>query len=202
MHISRTPSPFTLPDLTSLSRAILLFEPALDAALPPTRSSSPNYWCQSNRLSPSLTPLSLPESLAAINAVSSPRRVVELMNLFPASSAYGRARRAKRDFVRGKVYKWDLTGVLEGGRGDVEFRQAPGSVDAAEAARWVGLAVAFVAGAVRFGQGVASWAGGDADAEGASAGELRLLLEAGAESVGWEGLGGVEELFAGSYGGE
>lgn len=120
------------------------------------------------------------------------------MNLFPASSPYGRAQRAKRDFVRGKVYKWDLTGTLPGGRGDVEFRQAPGSTGAAEAAGWVSLAVGFVAGAVRVGQAGGGFWGGEEDEEeeyGGSLGELSGVLEAGAEAVGWEGLGGVEELF-------
>lgn len=107
------------------------------------------------------------------------------MNLFPASSAYGRAHGKKTDFVRGKVYKWDLTGVLLAGRGDVEFRQAPGSLGADEAVGWVMLGVGFVAGSVGGG-----WMGG----EGGTREELWEVLCAGAGVLGWE-VGGVEGLF-------
>lgn len=116
------------------------------------------------------------------------------MNLFPAASAYGRAHGKKRDFVRGKVYKWDLTGALVAGRGDVEFRQAPGSLSAEEAAGWVTLAVAFVAGAVGH-YGLLLSAESIESEDGASSEELWELLSAGAAAVGWESLGGIESLF-------
>ncbi|KAJ9158209.1 hypothetical protein NKR19_g3566 [Coniochaeta hoffmannii] len=195
VHISPISSPFSVTQLSSLSKSILYFESPLDLAFPQDRTS---YWCQSNRLNPSLSQLSLSQCLSAVNSTSaddnnSPRGIVELMNLFPATSAYGRAQRKKRDFVRGKVYKWDLTGVLPGARGDVEFRQAPGSVEAGEAAGWITLAVAFVAGAVR--DGVVGVGEGTDEEEGATVEELLGVLRVGAGLVGWEGLGDVEELF-------
>jgi hypothetical protein len=116
------------------------------------------------------------------------------MNLFPAASAYGRAHGQKKDFVRGKVYKWDLTGCLVGGRGDVEFRQAPGSLCAEEAVGWVILGVAFVAGAVAVGDAGLGVMG---EGEEGTREELWEMLCAGAREVGCEGLGVVEELFTG-----
>ncbi|OIW22811.1 hypothetical protein CONLIGDRAFT_694734 [Coniochaeta ligniaria NRRL 30616] len=202
VHISAAPSPFSPLELAALSKAILYHETALDRVFPPTRRSSTSYWCQSNRSNPALSLAPLADCISALDAAAAAndsRRVVELMNLFPAASAYGRAHGKKRDFVRGKVYKWDLTGALVPGRGDVEFRQAPGSVAAGEAVGWVTLAVAFVAGAVGRAGLVLGAEGGVAE-DGAGVEELWELLGAGAAAVGWEGLGGVEALFEGGSG--
>ncbi|KAB5513312.1 putative amidoligase enzyme-domain-containing protein [Coniochaeta sp. 2T2.1] len=197
VHISGTPSPFSPLELASLSKAILYHESSLDMAFPPARRSSA-YWCQSNRSNPALAPFPLTACLSALDSAAGTstdlRPVVELTNLFPASSAYGRSHGKKRDFIRGKVYKWDLTGVLNPERGDVEFRQAPGSLSAEQAAVWITLAVAFVAGAVG-GHGMALGGHGVVDEDGGSGEELWALLQAGAAVVGWEGLGGAETLF-------
>ncbi|KAB5559575.1 putative amidoligase enzyme-domain-containing protein [Coniochaeta sp. 2T2.1] len=200
VHISGTPSPFSPLELASLSKAILYHESSLDMAFPPARRSAA-YWCQSNRTNPALAPFPLSACLSALDsAAGTPtdlRPVVELMNLFPASSAYGRSHAKKRDFIRGKVYKWDLTGVLSPERGDVEFRQAPGSLSAEQAAGWITLAVAFVAGAAG-GRGMGLGGHGVVDEDGGSGEELWALLQAGAAAVGWEGLGGAETLFEGN----
>jgi hypothetical protein len=216
VHISGTPTPLSPTELAALAKSVLYYEPALDALMPPTRrtttaassSSSTSsggggtggYWCQSNRLNPALAPLasSLPACLAAIDHASSvnpssARPVVEAVNLFPAASAYGRAHGKTKDFVRGKVYKWDFTGMLGGGRGTVEYRQAPGSLRAEDAAGWVTLAVAFVVGAMAVGPRLGA---GHADAEdGATTDELWAMLATGAEAIGWTSLGAVEGLF-------
>ncbi|ROT38118.1 hypothetical protein SODALDRAFT_182183 [Sodiomyces alkalinus F11] len=82
--------------------------------------------------------------------------IVETMCLFPASSAYGRAHGRKRDFVHGKVYKWNLERLL-GDHADVprtiEFRQPPGSTTAEDAIGWGVLTLSFVAGAMASGSG-------------------------------------------------
>lgn len=130
---------------------------------------------------------------------------MEAMNLFPASSAYGRAHGKHKDFVRGKVYKWDFSGMLlspssssssssgSGSvRGTVEFRQPSGSLVADDAAGWITLAAAFVAGAMVVGPSL----GGDVGDRGASPEELWALLVSGGEMLGWDGLGAVEGLFA------
>lgn len=116
------------------------------------------------------------------------------MNLFPAASAYGRAHGRTKDFVRGKVYKWDFSRMITTpAAATVEFRQPPGSVAAEEAAAWVTLAVAFVAGAVS-GAGVPVDAAAIAP-QGATVDDLWGLLWGGARALGWEGLGGIEGLF-------
>ncbi|KAK4445249.1 putative amidoligase enzyme-domain-containing protein [Podospora aff. communis PSN243] len=195
VHISGTPIPLDTTALAALAKCALYYEPALDLLVPPGRRGSTAYWCQSNRLSPALRPLtSLGDCLSLLDdaeATGSVRPIVEAVNLFPAASAYGRAHGKKHDFVRGKVYKWDFTGMLSGSRGAVEFRQPSGSVSGEEAAAWVTLAAAFVAGAMAMGPNL----GGDVGEQGATAEELWALLVSGGEMLGWEGLGGVEGLF-------
>ncbi|KAK3374554.1 putative amidoligase enzyme-domain-containing protein [Podospora didyma] len=202
VHISGTPTPLSASELAALAKATLYYEPALDLLVPASRRGSAAYWCQSNLSNPTLAGLTLDEALATLDdTCSGPtddggRAVVERMNLFPANSAYGRAHGKHKDFVRGKVYKWDFTGMLpvpqNGPRGTVEYRQAPGSLGADEAATWVTLAVAFVVGAMAVGPSL----GGEGVGLGASPEELWALLAAGAETLGWESLGAVEDLFA------
>ncbi|KAK0647046.1 putative amidoligase [Cercophora newfieldiana] len=199
VHISGHPLPLDASALAALAKCALYYEPALDLLVPAGRRNSTAYWCQSNRASPALRPLnSLGDCLSLIDvaeATGSIRPVVEAMNLFPAASAYGRAHGKHKDFIRGKVYKWDFTGMLASSgstsRGTVEFRQPSGSLSAEEAAAWVTLAAAFVAGAMAVGPNL----GGDIGVQGASPEELWALLASGGEMLGWESLGGVEGLF-------
>lgn len=189
----------TAIELAALSKAILYHESALDQFFPASRCSPSSYWCQSNRTNPALRPFaaSLATCITAIDTAAASndiRSVVESMNLFPAASAYGRAHGKSKDFVRGKVYKWDFTGTLLANRGDVEFRQAPGSLSAEEVAGWITLAVAFVAGAVGHSGGLGLHAETLVSEEGGSVAELCEMLRAGAAAVGWESLGVVEEL--------
>lgn len=202
IHISGAPAALSPTELGALAKSALYYEPALDLLVPGPRRGSAAYWCQSNRASPPLRERhSLPDCLAAVELSAmaaagavNPRPVVEAMNLFPAASAYGRAHGRSRDFVRGKVYKWDFSRMLTASAAaTVEFRQPPGSVAAEEAAAWVTLAVAFVAGAVG-GAGVPVDPAAIAP-EGASPDELWGLLWSGARALGWENLGGVEALF-------
>ncbi|KAK4141386.1 uncharacterized protein C8A04DRAFT_14110 [Dichotomopilus funicola] len=101
-------------------------------------------------------------------------------------------------FVRGKTYKWDFSGLLSvaakqalastaespGIPNTVEFRQPPGSKSAEDALKWVVLAVAFFAGAVK------------PEVEGSTK-ALDIVLKLGEEEVGWEHLGGLK-LFEGN----
>lgn len=199
VHLSGHPQPLSAAGLAALAKSALYYEPALDLLVPPARRDSSAYWCQSNRASPALRNYSLNDCLALLDNTTSSRAVIEAVNLFPAASAYGRAHGKHKDFVRGKVYKWDFTGMLSSSsstsdktvKGTVEFRQPAGSVDAEEAVAWVTLAAAFVAGAMVVGPSL-----GEVGEQGASAEELWALLTTGAEVLGWEGLGSVGELFA------
>lgn len=206
VHISGHPLPLSPAGLSALAKAALYYEAALDLLVPAERRASTAYWCQSNRASPGLRAYPLNDCLAMLDEAGvsgSARAVIEAVNLFPAASAYGRAQGKHKDFVRGKVYKWDFTGMLASAgssgerdgkgvvRGTVEYRQPSGSVDAEEAAAWVTLAAAFVAGAMVVGPSL-----GGVGEQGASAEELWALLTTGAEVLGWESLGGVEDLFS------
>ncbi|KAK4198034.1 putative amidoligase enzyme-domain-containing protein [Triangularia verruculosa] len=205
IHLSQSyPSPFTPLDLASLAKSCLWFEASLDRLFP---SRGEGYWCQSNRLNPALAGLSLGECIAVIDSIYTETghadRVVEAMNLFPKESAYARAHGWKKDRVRGKVYKWDFTGMLstpsnkgeQQPRGTIEFRQPPGSVVAAEAEAYVILALAFTVGALAYGQGLCAESVGYNE-HGGSMEELWDLLVAGGSVLGWDGLGEVEGLFA------
>ncbi|KUI65429.1 hypothetical protein VM1G_01254 [Cytospora mali] len=245
IHVSATPLPLNSMELSSLAKAALYFEPALDQLVPTDRRGSTAYWCQSNRASIALKSLGLGDCLGMIDAAvyltppstasssssggsNSPldggpssseqaatRAVVETMNLFPAASAYGKAHGKKHNFIRGKVYKWDFTGMLPRSsasssssssrdgtmtpaRGTVEFRQPPGSGSAEDAKGWVSLVLAFVAG-VTTGSGSSGWSasgGMGVGGEGGSVEELWGVVVSGASVLGWEGVGAADGIFA------
>ncbi|KAK4668953.1 uncharacterized protein QC764_701220 [Podospora pseudoanserina] len=203
VHLSQSdPSPFTPFDLASFAKSCLYFEASLDRLFPSSRGEG--YWCQSNRLNPALAGLSLGECMSVIDgAYQDGDGVVEAMNLFPKESAYARAHGWKKDRVRGKVYKWDFTGMLSAPvnkgerqpRGTIEFRQPPGSVVAAEAEGYVILALAFTVGALAYGSSLRVETVGDNE-HGGSMEELWALLVAGGSVLGWDSLGEVEGFFA------
>jgi hypothetical protein len=256
IHVSATPLPLNSTELSSLAKAALYFEPALDRLVPAERRGSTAYWCQSNRASIALKALGLGDCLSMLDAAvyltppstatssfsssssshwsssSSPgggrkdsgiggsseqsatRAVVETMNLFPAASAYGKAHGKKHNFIRGKVYKWDFTGMLtrssssssssrDGSimpaRGTVEFRQPPGSTSAEDAKGWVSLVLAFVAGVTTTSS---TWSvsgavrAAEGESEGGSVEELWGVVVNGASVLGWEGVGAADGIFA------
>lgn len=221
IHVSGTPFPLSSIELSALAKAALYFETALDQLVPADRRASNAYWCQSNRSSVALRSLSLKECLVAVEAAwdlpatssnsdpddrSLTRAVVGSMNLFPASSTYGRTHGKKHDFVRGKVYKWDFSRMLpkpssssKGNAtgatpGTVEFRQPPGSCSAEDAKGWITLVLAFVAGATRT---TTSWAPLNAvEGQGGTIGELWALVVTGASILGWDGVDDAAIIFS------
>ncbi len=200
VHISGISGPFSPPELAVLAKAALYHETALDHLVPAVRRGSSAYWCQSNRSNPALKHLPdldacfhrIDQAFDASRDKDKVLPLVEAMNLFPAASAYGKAHGKTKDFVRGKVYKWNFSGMVPGyGQGTVEFRQAPGSLVAEDAAGWITLLMAFVAGAISVGP-----YGDEGSPDGATLDELWALLANGAQALGWESLGAVEELFS------
>ncbi|KAI8217662.1 hypothetical protein K4K54_011334 [Colletotrichum sp. SAR 10_86] len=155
VHISQDGQDFSPYQLAALSKAILTYEACFDALVPADRESA--YWCQSNRWNPIMARCQTMEDCWDILDTASQRgtsAVVEAMCIFPASSAYGRAHGRKKDFVHGKVYKWNFARLLgnENGR-TIEFRQPSGSTCAEDAIGWVLLTLTFVAGATAGGGG-------------------------------------------------
>lgn len=248
IHVSGTPLPLNSTELSSLAKAALYFEPALDQLVPAERRCSTAYWCQSNRASIALKALGLGDCLSMIDAAAYPtppstasssfsssggiagpledglgssseqtatRAVVETMNLFPAASAYGKAHGKKHNFIRGKVYKWDFTGMLPQSsspslssssssrdgtvtpaRGTVEFRQPPGSRSAEDAKGWASLVLAFVAGVTTTSSARSASSVMGAGGEGGSVEELLEVVVSGASVLGWEGVGAADGIFA------
>ncbi|KAK7697093.1 hypothetical protein SLS64_013886 [Diaporthe eres] len=205
VHISATPVSLSPAELAALAKAALYFEPALDQLVPADRRASTAYWCQSNRASVALRSLSLPDCLLMVDATLDLPGLVGSMNLFPATSTYGRAHGKKHDFVRGKVYKWDFSRMLPRSsssksssavslaQGTVEFRQPPGSRSAEDAKGWITLVLALVAGATK----TTSWAPlSVAGSEGATIGELWALIVTGASILGWDGVGDAAAIFS------
>ncbi|RYP52545.1 hypothetical protein DL769_010657 [Monosporascus sp. CRB-8-3] len=214
VHVSTDP---TLPPaaLAAVAKAALYFEPALDALLPASRSSSNSgtYWCQSNRASVAMRGVGggLMECFALLDrcagvgggvaggvgygagdayaegGMGGVEPLIRAMCLFPASSAYGRAHGYASDFVHG-VYKWDFSGLLpDTGSGTLEYRQPPGSRTADEARAWIEVGLCFVAGAVDAGHSLDPLAQADATME-----DLWWVLCAGAQSTGLGELKGIE----------
>lgn len=251
IHVSATPLPLNSSELSSLAKAALYFETALDQLVPAERRGSTAYWCQSNRASIALKGLRLGGCLSMIDAAAymtppstasssfsssssrgssngsldaelgssseqtATRAVVETMNLFPTASAYGKAHGKKHDFIRGKVYKWDFTGMLPQSsslslssrdgtitpaRGTVEFRQPPGSRSAEDAKGWVSLVLGLVAGvtATSSAWSSSSSLGADGEVWGGSVEELWEVVVSGASLLGWEEVGTADGIFAAS----
>ncbi|KAF9878080.1 hypothetical protein CkaCkLH20_04656 [Colletotrichum karsti] len=149
IHVSQAGRDFSPHQLAALSKAILTYEACFDSLVPADRASA--YWCQSNRWNPVLSQCQTLEDcldLLDVAAQHGTPAVVEAMCIFPASSAYGRAHGRKKDFVHGKVYKWNLSRLLGNDHGrTIEFRQPSGSTSAEDAIAWVLLTTTFVAGA-------------------------------------------------------
>ncbi|KAF5515353.1 hypothetical protein CGCS363_v001987 [Colletotrichum siamense] len=181
VHISQDGQDFSPYQLAALSKAILTYEACFDALVPADRESA--YWCQSNRWNPIMARCQTMEDCWDILDTASQRgtsAVVEAMCIFPASSAYGRAHGRKKDFVHGKVYKWNFARLLgnENGR-TIEFRQPSGSTCAEDAIGWVLLTLTFVAGATGGGNCI-----GALEAGGDDRTEFWHLLCHGAEVMG------------------
>lgn len=198
VHLSTSP-PMPADYLGALAKAILYFEPAMDALLPPSRASS--YWCQSNLVNPALKTLSLAQCFEQLDYCADVNDVARTMCSFPAKSAYGRANGYSQDFVHG-VYKWDFSGLVDPSmclssnaspHGTVEFRQCPGSGSGEEARTWLMLALGFAAGAIN-GAGTL-----DPDAPVAME-DLWWTISSGLHSLGLTGgdAKGVEKLFSGT----
>ncbi|KXH44646.1 hypothetical protein CNYM01_07488 [Colletotrichum nymphaeae SA-01] len=164
VHVSQADQEFSSFQLASLGKAILTYEACFDALVPKDRAAA--YWCQSNRRNPVLSRCqTLEDCLDALDVAAQrgTTAVVEAMCLFPASSAYGRAHGRKRDFVHGKVYKWNFARLLgHDNSRTIEFRQPSGSTCMEDAIGWVLLTLTFVAGATGGGNFIGSLeSGGD-----------------------------------------
>ncbi|KAM0322139.1 hypothetical protein ACHAQA_009627 [Verticillium albo-atrum] len=153
IHVSQQGHDMFPSQLAAVSQAALTYEACLDVMAPPERASA--YWCRSNRQNPILSSLpSLPQCLDQLESASAQvdgiGAIVESMCLYPASSAYGRSHGRKRDFIHGKVYKWNLARLLAP-RADtrtIEYRQPAGSTCPEDAMGWALLTLCFIAGAL------------------------------------------------------
>ena len=133
VHVSIEPRA-TLQDLKRIAQAIIHFETAIEALVPPDRRG--NRYAKSNWLDgPEFgrKGKSRRESIAAIEHVCGPGLLVDLMQ--PLQRA------TDRD------YAWNFHSLFD--KKTIEFRQPPVSVTPAEALSWAELAMSFVHAAVR-----------------------------------------------------
>ncbi|CRK15517.1 hypothetical protein BN1708_002757 [Verticillium longisporum] len=161
IHVSQLGHDMSPHQLAALAQAALVYEPCLDILVPGERSTA--YWCRSNRQNPFLAIMhSLSHCLDQLEVASAQEdgvgAIVESMCLFPASSPYGRAHGLKKDFIHGKVYKWNLARLLspDAEARTVEYRQPAGSTCAEDAMGWALLTLCFIVGSFESRSGSAS----------------------------------------------
>lgn len=141
IHVSfESPSVYTADDIRRIARAVIHFEPALEALVPQSRRGNrfaKSNWLQGQCLG--YEELSRTESIAAIDEIplvndqEDIRRVVELMQ-----------------DVDDRDYCWNFVN-LRRSRETIEFRKPPGSASAAEALSWAEFAMSFVQASVKHG---------------------------------------------------
>ncbi|MCJ1401668.1 hypothetical protein MMC11_004885 [Xylographa trunciseda] len=135
VHISPlNKGPWDMPSLKSICRSIIHFEEAFEIIIPTTRRE--NWYCINNRLgSPFLAGKSDQECFRMIEDCSDFASLIRLMQ--------GQLSLRQR--------AWNFLNLRPGRIGTIEFRQAPGVIDASGCLGWVELGVSFVQSATQRG---------------------------------------------------
>jgi len=131
---------WNMTDLRALCKAIVYFEPSLQALLPSHRASGNRYCKQNYRENPHLGSLDIGRCFEAINGM---RGLDDLKHVMNADGA--------GDYTR--YYAWNFTNLkfdpqTRGFDGTVEYRNPPYADDARTCTAWMTLATTF-AGASR-----------------------------------------------------
>ncbi|KAF4635696.1 hypothetical protein G7Y89_g2385 [Cudoniella acicularis] len=187
IHISPQTGQWTLGQLKNIAKGALYFERSIDSLLPPDRRA--NMWCQSNRWNKTFKGESMATAFNWIDGVDSTWHLIFLMCSFSKNSELGQATGAKQDFTP-NVFRWNFTPLSEVAKGTIEFRQAPGSGNAAQSKLWVQFVAAFIQAAILY--------AGSLNPESPPSLELlRTHLLAGAQSSGVQDRSLLESLFVG-----
>lgn len=129
IHISLDPF-FTLPEIKRIAQAVIHFEPAIEALVPPDRRE--NAYVKSNWLdSPILTHKNRSRS-EVIAVIEAQENVDKLVGLF------------QRD---NRNYAWNFSALFQ--KKTIEFRKPPASTTPEEVLSWAELALSFIQASIR-----------------------------------------------------
>ncbi|KAK0632668.1 hypothetical protein B0T14DRAFT_560342 [Immersiella caudata] len=146
VHVVPSRGYWHLSEAKGLATSAIYFERCLDALMPYYRRRT--IWAKSNRHNPYMGKRTVPACVAAIHGQTTTiRQLAAHMNWCGADTPTGEALGQTSDFPH-ESFRWNfLAKSLLGGTGDgyrtIEFRQPPGSTDAAEAIKWVMLVGCF-----------------------------------------------------------
>ncbi|EMD85886.1 hypothetical protein COCC4DRAFT_155019 [Bipolaris maydis ATCC 48331] len=151
VHISPTQGSWTLAQVKRVAKAVLYYERSIDTLLPQERRQ--NIWAQSNRHNTVTKPQNMVTLFSWIDGARDIPYIALIMCAFSKDSQYGRDVGKTQDFVH-NVFRWNFMPLTKGSMGTIEFRQPPGSSNAADTKLWITFAASFIQGAVLFGDGL------------------------------------------------
>lgn len=145
VHISPAQGQWTLDHIKRVAKAVLYFERSVDTIMPPERRYT--EWAHSNRNNISLRGQKMDMLFSRIDGAQDLAQIVSLVCLYPKDTTHG-LRMGKLHNFPYRVFRWNFTPLTMYSKGTIEFRQPPGSSDAASAKLWVTFAVSFVQAAI------------------------------------------------------
>ena len=146
VHISPAEGQWTLDQVKRVAKAALYFEQSVDTILPTHRSNS--TWAKSNRNNTSLKDKDMNELFSLIDSKQDVDEIVCLMCSCSRNSLEGISMGRSLGLPQYNMFRWNFTPLTRHSMGTIEFRQPPGSEDAASTKLWVTFAVSFVQAAI------------------------------------------------------
>lgn len=143
VHVVPARGHWTLGEAKSLAASAIYFERCFDALMPYYRRRT--IFAKSNRHNRWLGQRSVPSCVGSIyEETDSFANLAVRMNWCGAGTATADALGSSDDFAH-DAYRWNFMGLMrnDDGYGTIEFRQPPGSTDAADAIRWIMLVGCF-----------------------------------------------------------
>ncbi|CAN9355116.1 unnamed protein product [Alternaria alternata] len=138
---------WTLSQVKRVAKAVLYYERSIDTLLPQERRQ--NIWAQSNRHNTITKPQDVATLFTWIDGAKDIPYIALIMCAFSKDSQYGRDVGKTQDFVH-NVFRWNFMPLTKGSMGTIEFRQPPGSSNAAATKLWVTFAASFIQGAILY----------------------------------------------------
>ncbi|KAK0656952.1 hypothetical protein B0T16DRAFT_291039, partial [Cercophora newfieldiana] len=144
VHVVPARGYWTLKEAKGLATCAIYFERCFDALMPYYRRRT--VFAKSNRHNQFLGHRSVSSCIAAINGPGQAKSFANLaarMNWCGANTPTADALGSEDDFPH-DTYRWNFLGLSDDdGYGTIEFRQPPGSTEAADAIKWIMLVVCF-----------------------------------------------------------
>lgn len=140
VHISPATASYTLAQLRQMAKAVVFWEPATARCAPPSRQDCILGMCKSN--------VKLPVPVAFDLQQYGPWR--GLQNAFDHIDNAATRDEIVHYVCTDKYRAWNFNPCKEGGFGSIEFRRAPGVVDAKKSKHWIAFTMSFVEMAIQF----------------------------------------------------